>query len=586
MILQALYEYYQRKAADPESRIAPEGWEWKEMPFLVVIDKKGEFVDFKDTREGEGREKRAKAFLVPSLGELKGNGIKANLLWENMGYILGISGDSSKTARIEQQHSAFIEKAACLQKTGLKHPAYLAVMKFLNSKNVKTVLKSKNWQVASSEGTSFAFEVEGSGVLTDLIEVRESINAINKDRTPDGFCLVTGEFAKIARLHPPIKGVRDANPTGAGIVAVNNEISNGRNVGQTPAFASYLKEKAANSPVSEAAAFAYTTALNHLLRKDSGNKVTVGDASLVFWAEKQTKGYDLEPDLPWIFADPPKDDPDRGVRAVRSLLAAVQSGKLPRNESSRFYLLGLSPNSARISVRLWRVGTVSDFAEKIRLHFSDLEIVRGPKDAEYLSLNHLLKAIALQYKAEKVPPNLAGEVVTSVLDGTAYPRSFLQHCIRRIRAEHHVTFTRAAILKACVNRLIRFNRNGKEEEIKMALDRENSNPAYRLGRLFAELELIQRLSQWPENPFGEHTTILDRFYGAASSSPVSVFSQLLKLKNHHLGKLAQGKKVPVEKEISEIFSGLSEFPRHLTMDEQARFAIGYYHQRQSFFEKK
>jgi CRISPR-associated protein Csd1 len=287
----------------------------------------------------------------------------------------------------------------------------------------------------------------------------------------------------------------------------------------------------------------------------------------------------LESNFAWFFSAPPKDDPDRGVRAVKSLYKSVQSGALPAGAGDRFYVLGLSPNAARLAVRLWKVGTIAEFAERIKMHFDDLEIVRGPKEKEFLSLNELLNATALQYEQKNIPPNLAAAVLTSALDGTPYPKTLLQQCLRRIRAERHVTRARAAILKAYLNR---FNRRfGNKEEISMALDRTNTSPGYRLGRLFAVLDKIQE-----EASPGINATIRDRFYGSASSSPVAVFSQLLKLKNHHLAKLGQGRKVFMEKEIGEIMSELRDFPAHLSMDEQARFAIGYYQQRQSFFEKK
>lgn len=584
MILQALYEYYQRKAADPESHIAPEGWEWKNMPFIVAIDKQGKFIEFKDTREGEGRERRAKPFLVPSLGEGKGSGIKPDLLWGNKEYLLGIPDSSSKCERVEKQHQAFIEKTIDLQQRGAFNPALEAVVSFLRSKEPLKAKKDRLWEQVLAERTNFCIEVEGYGVITDLPVVRKAVNRTLHGEA-DGFCLVTGEKGKIKQLHPQVKGVRNTNPMGAWLVSVNNKIENGKNGGETPAFASYMKQQGKNAPVSESAARRYTNALNHMLNRGFPNHLWIGDSTVVFWAGKAAVAYDLESDFAGFFADAPKNDPDRGIRAVKGLFEAVYSGKLSKDEGNTFYVLGLSPNGPRIAVRFWKVGTIRDFAEKIHGHFIDLEIIKGPNDPEYLSLNQILRATALQYKMDNVPPNLAGAVVVSVLDGTPYPITLLQQCIRRIRAERHVTRARAAILKAYINRFGRFHEKS-EKEVNMSLDRSNPNPGYRLGRLFAVLEAIQRYAIWPANPFGSHTTILDRFYGAASSTPVSVFSQLLKLKNHHIGKLVPGQKVNMEKEITEIMSGLSDFPPHLAMDEQARFAIGYYHQRQAFFEKK
>jgi len=254
---------------------------------------------------------------------------------------------------------------------------------------------------------------------------------------------------------------------------------------------------------------------------------------------------------------------------------------LPQVEDNSFYVLGLAPNAARISVRFWKTGTIRDFAEKIYRHFQDLEIIRPVQDRyEFLSLYQILGATVLEYKVDKIPPNLAGAVVVSILDGSPYPRTLLQQCVRRIRAEQHVNRARAAILKACINRFNRIH-NPQTKEVLVSLDRINTDTGYRVGRLFAVLEKIQEEA----NP-GINTTIRDRFYGAASATPVTVFPQLLKLKNHHLPKLSPGRKINMEKEIQDIIGEMKGFPSHMTLDQQAMFAIGYYHQRQDFFVSK
>jgi len=256
----------------------------------------------------------------------------------------------------------------------------------------------------------------------------------------------------------------------------------------------------------------------------------------------------------------------------------MRSGNIGLPDDNRFYVLGLAPNAARISIRFWKTGTTRSIAEKIVRHFEDIQIAHGSNEPEHLSLNRMLRSTALEYKMDNVPPNLSSSVVTSILDGTPYPITLVQQCIRRIRAERNVNRARAGILKAWINRSPKYS---EREVIQVALDRENKNEGYRLGRLFAVLEKIQEEA----NP-GINATIRDRYYGAASSSPVTVFSQLLKLKNHHLSKLERtGRKVFFEKEIGEILGEIDNFPKHLTLEEQAFFGIGYYHQRQEFFRK-
>jgi len=233
-------------------------------------------------------------------------------------------------------------------------------------------------------------------------------------------------------------------------------------------------------------------------------------------------------------------------------------------------------------VRFWQTGTVAEFSQIIRQHFRDLTLAKPISDRGSCALFFLLADIALENKIDNIPPNLAPNVMRAALTGGPYPTTLLQQAMRRIRATRNVKRTQAAILKACLNRQRRFQENPSEEEIQVSLDTSNTNPGYRLGRLFAVLEKIQEDAQ----P-GINATIRDRFYGAASSSPVSVFPQLLKLKNHHLAKLENPAfKAAHERRLGEIFSGIGvNMPAHLSMDDQARFAIGYYHQRQALFTK-
>jgi CRISPR-associated protein Csd1 len=248
-------------------------------------------------------------------------------------------------------------------------------------------------------------------------------------------------------------------------------------------------------------------------------------------------------------------------------------------------VLGLSPNASRIAIRFWIVDTVAGMAGKIKQHFDDLRIVHRPWDKDVFSIFRLLVCTAAQGKADNIPPNLAGETMRAILEGLPYPQTLLQAVIRRIRAEHVVTYPRAALIKAFINRSTRFKNPRIEEALKMSLDESNTNIGYRLGRLFAVLEKIQQEA----NP-GISATIRDRFYGAASGTPVTVFGNLMRLKNHHLSKLTSaGRRIYFEKLLGGIIDGVEAkiaFPTHLTLEEQGRFAIGYYHQQQDFFSKK
>jgi CRISPR-associated protein Csd1 len=568
MILQALYEYYQRKAADPDSGIAPEGFEWKEIPFVIVIDKEGAFVKLEDTREGEGRNRNAKKILVPA-AEKRTVGIKANLLWDNVEYALGANPRNREDSDVKSK--SFQERIRTVFKDSQAEILVAPLLAFLGNyplAQIDAMLHmAPGWKEVYETNANVVFRVDGSGDST-LCKTLMPYLSIEPQNSIDGaVCLVTGEKNSVARLHAAIKGVRDAQSSGAALVSFN-----------LPAFTSYGKTQNYNAPLTDSVAFAYTTALNMLLAKGSKNKVQVGDASTVFWAQKHAQFEEMFP----AFFGYVKDDPDADVRAVKALYDGVFTGNSVPDEGTRFYVLGIAPNAARLSVRFWHTGTISEFAWKIQQHFDDIKIVRGPKDSGHNAMFWLLSAMAQDRTVDNAPPNLSGQIFQSVITGGPYPVTMLHQTMRRVRATQDVTRLQAGILKGCLNRYSRIYKT-KEKEITVALDSTNDNPGYRLGRLFAVLEKIQEeASNTPLN-----TTIRDRFYGAASSSPVTVFPQLLKLKNHHLAKLENtGRKVNFERLLAEIIDGLaSSMPPHLVMDDQARFAIGYYHQRQDLFTK-
>lgn len=568
MILQALKEYYDRKAALADTTIAPPGWERKELPFLIVLDATGTPVAIEDTREGEGRNRRAKSYLIPQTVKRASN-IAPNLLWDNPEYALGVV-IKGKSDRVARQHQAFIDKIRSL---GLSNdPAIAAILAFLDHPDKASLFEkfTAQWQEIHEISPFLSFKFAGD---TDPIFRRSAVvdflaRTTGTDQQASA-CLITGRSGEIARLHPAIKGVRDANSTGANIVGFNLD-----------AFRSFGKEQGANAPISQAATFAYTTALNTLLARDSTQKLQVGDATTVFWSDRASS---FETHVCDFFGEPPKDDPDHLVEAVKSLYRSADTGTFDTDEDKTcFHVLGLSPNAARLAIRFWQSGTISEMAERFRKHFNDIQIVHGPQDKDYLSIWRYLVATAVQGKSENIPPSLAGNTMRAILEGSPYPKTLLQATLLRTRAEREVTYPRAALIKACLNRSIRFTNPTHERELTVSLDITNAAIGYRLGRLFAVLEKIQERA----NP-GINATIRDRFYGAASSTPVTVFGNLMRLKNHHLAKLDHvGERINYEKLIGEIMSGIDDFPTHLALDQQGRFAIGYYHQRQDFFTKK
>ena len=588
MILQALYDYAQRKGdALPE-----DGFEVKEFNFLIKIKEDGTFVDLIDMRQEKAGKLRGHPYTVPkSIGRSGAKSYATTfLLWDHYGYVLNEPKKVSKKEEeikaisdAEKQNNTFIAMINSLPENVLTDSAVSAVKKFYEKykkENYDSVRKSEHWKdCVKIAGCNLTFILMGDDepvVCRDAVKnyQRQLIAKQNSDTNEDsaeeiikGVCLITGENSVISRCHTPTSII--GAKSGAKLVAFQ------KNSG----YDSYGKEQSYNAPVSKRAEAAYTKALNYLI-KSPKNRFRLGEDTIVFWAEKQ-EAESFESVFS-VFFNPDKDadNPDRNVLEVKNLFAAVQTGKYDKSGlDSNFYVLCLSPNVARISVRFWETGKVEQFAKRIKQHFDDFEIDRAPYEAEYLNLYQILSATALEHKMENVAPNLIGSVMQSILKGLPYPATLQQQCIRRIRAEQKVTRERAAILKAYINRFNRYK--NIKEEVSVSLDRNCSNKGYLLGRLFAVLEKVQL-----DNHPNLNATITDRFYGAASTNPRTVFAQLIKLNQHHLGNYENnGLRMIREKEIGEIMNSIDSFPAHLNLNEQSQFAIGYYHEKQSFFVK-
>ena len=587
MILQALNDYYRR------AQLSPPGWELKAIPFLIVLEPKGQVVSVVSRADQDNP--RGSQILVPQSEIRSGKNAWAqpNLLWDHYGFVLGEpkrkpNGDIDPTDSYDKatkQLGAFVARIESLL---LKYPeseGLASISKFYASGEYKKVF--------SRPDAAEMVKIAGANMTFRLVDAIEPIlyerwvqNIVSTNTAEDegadavvapksGICLVSGDLVEIARLHPKIYRVC-SKPTA--LAAANSK--------EAQAYSSYGKDQGYIFPVGKPAAFAYTTALNHLLRKDSPQRIQVGDASTVFWAERESEFETLAAD---IFGDLPKDDPDAGTRAVQTLLNAVHSGQWGHSdENLRFYVLGLAPNAARISIRFFHCVTLRELGQRMAQHFEDLSLARGPHDAQYPSLFRLLTAVAVQNKADNIPPNLGGSIVDAIFSGvnTPYPSLWLNAAVGRSRAEQNVNYLRAAAIKACLNRQLRHAQLSSprlcpEQEFLPMLDLSNPNPAYRLGRLFAVLEKIQE-----EASPGLNATIRDRYYGAASSTPVAVFTTLLRLKNAHLKKLTTGRTLWFEKLLGEVLGPVTDFPKHLPLPDQGRFALGYYHQRQDFFTKK
>lgn len=574
MILQELVRYYDR-AGD----LAPEGWEWKRIPYVIDIRVDGSFVQLTSLRNGP-KSGDVKPSLVPKSENRQGTKAyeKPNLLWDHHGFVLAHpkSENAKDVIAAQRQHEHFIRRVEALIASGTDDLGLQAVSRFLASGARDKVREDPLWnECAKVAGCNLAFRLVGDDVLVAQREaVRAAINRQSQvaadpasDTSDLALCLVTGELAAIKALHSPIAGVCEKPSP---MAAVNDGVS--------PAYSSFGKSQGFNFPVGETAVFKYTTALNRLLQPGSRQRLKIGDTATVFWSQS-TEDADVENSFAALFDEVP-DDPNAHTDQVRALFSSIQSGRFDGAPGDRrFFVLGLAPNSARIVVRFWQAEPLRDVAHRIRQWFDELNVVRKADDSPHPTLYHLLRSIALKGEAKNVPPNLGAEVMRAIMSGSPYPVAWLNAAVMRCRAEQHVPYLRAAVIKACLLRGHSSSSPGEEPTVMLNID--NPNVAYRLGRLFAALEKIQE-----EASPGLNATIRERYYGAASSTPVAVFTTLLRLKNHHLAKLTnRGRAANFEKLLGEILGAVGDFPMHLNLPDQGRFALGYYHQRQAFFTK-
>lgn len=601
MILTALNQYYQRLAARPDAttglpRVPPYGFSEEKIGWVLVLSKEGKLVDVVPNYTDE-KKPQAKLISVPR-PEKRTSGVKPNFLWDKTSYLLGVEANKDKQSAkdipwltAEKTFQAFktfhLEKLRDIDDVGLQ-----ALVKFL-----------QNWQPEQFNqapckpemlDTNLVFRLDGEMAYLHQREAAQKLWASMIEPDEDATlaqCLVTSEKAAVARLHPAIKGVYGGQSSGGSIVSFNAE-----------SYTSYGKEQGENAPVSEAAAFGYTTALNYLLRRENNQCVSIGDTSTVFWAvaDDPNQAEQAEKTFNWM-VNMPADDGGETAK-LKPVLEAISQGK-PLSEinpdldpTTRFYVLGLAPNASRLSIRYWLDTSFGDLSVHIAKHWLDLQLQPPAWGAKPPSVWSLLiqttphrrnkEGNFEKSKSEDIPKQLAGELMRSILTGQVYPKSLLAKLVGRIRSDGDIGRLRVALIKAVLQRNSRVFGNTKE--LPMALNKDEPDIAYRLGRLFAVLEIAQRAALGNLN-----ATIRDRYYSGASSTPNSIFPMLMKnYKNHH-SDLRKGKKAEwvkdalktagwLEKEIGQItsnFDSSNPFPRTMSLEQQGRFVIGYYHQR-------
>ena len=579
MILQALVRHYEQLAQ--KGRIASPGWQSVKVSFAIRLGEDGTLRAMEDLREEVPSGK--KTVLAPRIMQVpeqvkRSSGISPNFLCDNAAYMLGVDSKGKP----EHARACF---EACAQRHrkglgGVSHPVAQAIVRFFDTWNPEKAAEHPLIAPLLKElaAANLVFQVG----LTPAQDVPELAAAWNQAyRAPaEGVktmrCLVTGEDAEVARLHPAIKGVQDAQTMGASLVSFN-----------APAFESYAHDggQGLNAPVGRYAAFAYGAALNQLLA-DREHRMHLGDTTIVFWAEDAEDAY---ADLFSAVLGNDQRMQDRDLLGIMQKLAAGQSvdwESVPLEPENGFCILGLAPNSARLSVRFFFKDSFGAFASRISAHHQRMEIVHPKNDPwETIPLYAMLRETVNPNASSKdASPQMAGDVLRAILTGGMYPATLYQQVQLRIRAEHDITRGKAAIIKAY---LLRNTPEGERKAIisevaQVKLNEETRYAPYVLGRMFAVLEGIQEAA----NP-GINTTIRDRYFNSACCTPAVVFPVLIRLAQAHLKKLDGGLSVHMNRQLQSLMGMLDEaYPGRLSLSDQGIFQLGYYHQRQKRYEKK
>ena len=600
MILQALTSLYEALA--PKGEVPKEGWSREKISFALGIDENGDLLRITPLfKPGDMPKEKKKEEPQKMMVPIKVGNKSPKFLWGNSGFILGAANDKTPEKakecfeRNRQFHHQLLDK--------VDSPAAKAILNFFDGWEPEKTTENELVAQYASEllgSANMVFRFNGKFVH-EIPELSAAWQThYGAAQTEKEQCLITGMLDAIPETHPLIKGIQGAQSSGAALVSFNES-----------AFCSYKKKQNQNAPVGKYAAFAYTTALNHLL-EDRKNVHRIGDASVVCWAENADKQYeDFAADL--FFGDGDGDQSDEqwlsALQASVELLAkGLPCRELDLDPERKFYILGISPNAARLAVRFFYCDSFGNIVKNIKAHYDRLEIVRPSYDKfPILPLWKLLSATNRTIKkkndngtnAERSDSEdsdkskdktqnsaMAGAVARAVFSGGRYPASLLECTFLRIKAERNITRERAAIIKAYYLR----NPNEKcpKEVLTVSLNENSKNIPYTLGRLFSVYEEIQKEANLrnPGTP-GINTTIKDRYFGSAAAMPATVFPILSNLAQKHLRKLSDEQRVCLDKKVMTLKSVLGEqYPAHMSLPEQGSFDLGYYHQTQARYTKK
>ena len=578
MILKALYDYYNRCGKD----IAPLNLAYVPFFYSIVLDLEGHFIRLEPLGDKNGLP------LLTFRPEERTSAPLPHCMGDNGSYVLSLKEVKDKDdfdfnmefKKNDKNFKAFKDEIENVYQTFPNNNFAKAIHLFYKSYNINyidRIRKDNNWKdfcKVLSKNITFSIEGIDGYAACDPEIINERIKS-KTNNNKEAICLITG--IKSRPVSTTYSSFIIGGKSNAKLVAF--QINSG--------YDSYGKQMGLNAPISEEAEFKYTTALLKLLSKDSHNKFRIGNRTFVFWAS--SKGEVVEQAEESLFdllgySEEKDDNPNAKIEQVRKVFRSIYSGELKTNLDDCFYILGLAPNIARIAVVYWSETSLKEFAGMILRHFDDMEIITRKEKKPYMGIKNILSAITLDGKQSDATPNLPESIVKSIFQGMPYPYTLLSSCIRRIRAENDGTnrinriIAQMAIIKAYLNR----QNDSNNKKIEVMLDKSNTNQGYLCGRLFAVLDRIQ------ENANG-NSSIRERYMNAASATPSLVFPTIMNLSTHHSENLSnEGQKVFYEKLKQEIIDKFPAdgFPTHLDLQDQGRFFVGYYHQKQDFFTKK
>lgn len=570
MILQALVKLYEDLAA--QGKIARPGWSPVQVSWALCLDAGGRLIQVIPLLEGQKNGgSTAQSMELPTPVARSVN-IDSNFLWDHSGYLLGIDA-KGKPERSRQCFDA-CRRLHEQVLDGVDSPISRAILAYFSQWQPARAAEHPALSDCLEEvrkGANLVFRVEGRFAQEDAaIRAAWQNHYDSGGDGPDMQCLVTGQMGPVARLHPAVKGVRGAQSSGASLVSFN-----------APAFCSYGREQSLNAPTGKYAAFAYSAALNHLL-SDRAHVQRLGNTTVVFWAAGADPAYQAFSAAALFGGPPPAGLEEATLRAALKKLSRMERcAEVPLDPARPFYILGLSPNAARLSVRFFLRDCFGGFLSHVNAHHARMEIVRPANDPyETISLWALLQETVPQTVRDKSPsPVLAGATARAILSNTDYPAALLNGVMLRIRADRKITRGRAAILKAYY--LKNPHTECPKEVLTVSLNETSSIVPYNLGRLFSVLEAIQQAA----NP-GINTTIKDKYFNSASATPATIFPILNNLAQKHLKKLDTGLRIHYDRQLGQIKELLGEMlPGRLSLPEQASFDLGYYHQTQKRYSK-